>query len=84
MGARAAREANRNPRPDVDTRSCNQNGGAQAANSSEQNRKLSIVIHGLKIDKEQSMLESVLDMCQEMKAIVFASDIDDIQWLGHF
>ena len=29
-------------------------------------------------------MESVLDLCQAMKAIVFSSDITEITWLGRY
>ena len=80
-GERTAKEVNRTTRPDVDK--VNRN-GAQAERSQDQNRRSNIVIHGLKIDKEEDMVEKVLDMCQAMKAIVFSSDIVDISWLGRF
>ena len=83
-GERAAKEVNRTTRPDVDRTVRNQHGSAQTDRSQEQNRRSNIVIHGLKIDNEDDMMEKVLDMCQAMKAIVFTSDIVDIAWLGRF
>ena len=83
-GARAARETNRITGPDVDTRTRNQHGGAQSVKSQGPNRRQNIVIHGLKINKEEETMETVLDMCQAMNAIVFSSDIEDITWLGRF
>ena len=84
MGARAAVEVNRTQRPDVDTRPRMQYGGAQSARPQSQDRRQNIVVHGIKIDKDEDMLETVLDMCQAMNAVVFSSDIADITWLGRF
>ena len=83
-GARAAQEASRTHKPDVYTRSRNQDVGPHKTNLSAQNRKLNVVIHGLKVNNEENLMEDFLDMCQAMNAIVFASDIDDIMWLGRY
>ena len=83
-GARAAKEVDRTSRLDVYSRSRNQHGRAQASRPQEQDRPMNIVIHGLDIAKEDEIMKMVLDMCQAMDAIVFSSDIIDIDWLGHF
>ena len=56
----------------------------QSERSPDHNRKTNIVIHGLKIGKEEEKMEKVLDMCQAMDVVMFSSNIEDITWLGRF
>ena len=85
MGERAAASLNRTqPRPEETNVNRNQYGTARMGPDQErfQNRRRSVIIHGLRTDEDTNLMEHVLDIFQAMGAIIFASDIVDIERLG--
>ena len=79
----AAVEATSRTRPEVNSVKDKQYGGARVGVSGEfQVRRRSVIIHGLNRVKEDELMETVLDLCQALKVIVFATDVDDIARLG--
>ena len=82
-GARAAKEANSTNRPDVYNLQRKQYGSAQSERPPwHQQRRQSIVIHGLKVKNDDELLENILDLCQAMDVIAFSSDVEEITRLG--
>ena len=83
-GVRVARESNSAIRPDVYNPSRKQYGSAQSDRSSmQQQRRQNIVIHCLNVKNDDELMENILDLCQAMGALVFASDVEEIVRLGH-
>ena len=82
-GARAVDEANRiNQKPDVFPRNRKEHGCAQVNGDPNQNRQRNIVIHVLKAVEVDDIKEVILDMCQAVGCVIFASDIVDVTRLG--
>ena len=60
--------------------SLSQNGGPQLQGEVDFGNKCrNVVIHGLKGSTDKELIESVLDICQILEVIVFASDIEKQQ-----
>ena len=80
--AAAAVSVNRT-RPDVYNTSSRQHGGAHTRfDEDERSKRRNVIIHGLDNVKEEKLMETVLDICQALKVIVFASDVEEITRLG--
>ena len=85
QASKAAVEAASRTRPEVNRNEDKQHGGAQSGpRGYVQVRRRSVIIHGLNQVEDDNLLETVLDICQALNVIVFASDIDDITRLGQF
>ena len=85
VGARAAAEANRiNRKPDVYVSDWKEYGRAHASSDPNQNKRRNVVIHGLKPIENMEIAEIILDMCQTVGCVIFASDIIDITRLGSY
>ena len=83
VGARAAVELDRtHRRPEGENVNRKQYGGAQAGADRQRNRRRSIVMHGLWAETDDALMDEILDVCQAMNAIIFSSDIVDIDRLG--
>ena len=48
------------------------------------NRRNNVIIHGITAMKDDDVMTTVLDMCQVMGSIIFASDIVDVTRLGSY
>ena len=76
-------EAAGRTRPEANTVKGKQYGGPHVGASSEfQVRRRSVIIHGLNKVSDDELMETVLDICQTLNVIVFASDVDDISRIG--
>ena len=76
-------EAEKRTRPEVNIASNKQHGGAQSGPAGDfQTRRRSIIMHGLNKVKDEDLIETVLDVCQAIDVIVFASDIENISRLS--
>ena len=80
--ATVAESVNRT-RPDVYKPAARQYGGPHDRPDEDQrSRRRNIIIHGLDSVKDDDLLETVLDICQTLNVIAFASDVEDVTRLG--
>ena len=85
MSARAAIEIERTQQksqPEIEKVNRMQYGGAHAGIDRFDTRRRSVIIHGLQVESEDVQLVKILDMFQEMGAIIFACDIEAVNRLG--
>ena len=76
-------EAASRTRPEASGATSKQHGSAHSVSGNDtQTRRRSVIMHGLNKVKDDELMETVLDVCQAVELIVFASDIDDITRLG--
>ena len=82
MGVRSAVSfARTQPRPEAGNVNRKQYGADRVGPDQFQNRRR-IIIHGLKSENDETVMESILDIYQTMSAIIFSTDVVEIERLG--